>query len=285
MNRLLFCCLVMLTTVSGVAAELMHLTVNGQARTFQLERPAGQGPRPTIIMLHGGGGRASEEAQLSGLAQLGPREGFVTIFPEATGGLWNFFPPGKETVQYAKIFQSHGGLPDDVAFLKMLVADLVRDGVAEPKRIYLAGRSLGGFMVLRLACLDAGRFAAIGLLISAMPDVTGSPCHPPKPVPVLMINGTDDRVLPYSGERGLRGDVLWSTQRLVAFFGQLNGCEEPVQESVLPGQGRQNVVVERLTGCSGGPVVLYRIVGGGHAVPEALNASRALLDFFRDKVR
>ena len=285
MSRLVFCCLVMLTTVSGVLAESMQLSVNGQARTFQLERPAGQGPRPTIIMLHGGGGRASEEAQISGLARLGPQEGFATIFPEATGGLWNFFPPGKETVHYAKIFQGHGGLPDDVAFLKMLTADLVRDGIADPRRIYLAGRSLGGVMVLRLACLDAGSFAAIGLLIAAMPDVTGSHCHPPKPVPVLMVNGTEDRVLPYKGERGLRGDVLWSTQRLVAFFGQLNGCEEPAQESVLPGQGRQNVVVERLTGCSGGSVVLYRIVGGGHAVPEALNASMALLDFFRDKVR
>ena len=193
-NRLLFCCLVMLTTVSGVAAESMQLTVNGQARTFQLERPAGQGPSPTIIMLHGGGGRASEEAQLSGLAQLGPREGFVTIFPQATGGLWNFFLTGEETVQYAKFFQNHGGLPDDVAFLKMLAADLVRDGIADPKRIYLAGRSLGGVMVLRLACLDAEWFAAIGLLISAMPQVIGSHCHPPKPVPVLMINGTDDRV-------------------------------------------------------------------------------------------
>ena len=233
-------------------------------------------------MLHGGGGRASEEAQLSGLAQLGPREGFVTIFPQATGGLWNFFLTGEETVQYAKFFQNHGGLPDDVAFLKMLAADLVRDGIADPKRIYLAGRSLGGVMVLRLACLDAERFAAIGLLISAMPQVIGSHCHPPKPVPVLMINGTDDRVLPY---KGLRGDVMWPTERLVAFFGQLNGCEKAAQESVLPGQGRQSVVVERLTGCSGGPVVLYRIVGGGHVVPETLKASRALLDFFRGKVR
>ena len=284
-KRLLFCCLVILTTVSNVAAEPMPLSVNGQARTLLLQRPAGQGPHPTIIMLHSGGGGAEQELRSSGLAQLGPQEGFLAVFPEATGGLWNFFPPGKETLQYVQFFKRHGGLPKDVAFLKALVADLVRDGMSDPRRIYLAGRSLGGAMVLRLACVDAGNFAAIGLLISAMPEVVGSDRHPHKPVPVLMINGTDDRVLPFRGERTVRGDILWSTERLVAFFNDLNGCAEPAQLSAQAGQQTQNVVIERQTRCAGGPVILYRLVGGGHDVPAALKASQTLLDFFRDKMR
>ena len=284
-KRLLFRCLVILTTVSSVAAEPMPLSVNGQARTFVLHRPAGQGPQPTIIMLHSGGGGAEQEIQNSGLAQLGPQEGFLAVFPEAARGLWNFFPPGKETVQYSEYFQRHGGLPNDVAFLRALVAELVRDGLSDPRRIYLAGRSLGGAMVLRLACIDAGNFAAIGLLISAMPEVVGSDCHPHKPVPVLMINGTDDRVLPFRGVRTVRGDLLWSTERLVAFFGDLNGCAEPAQLSAQAGQQTLNVVIERQTRCAGGPVILYRLVGGGHDVPAALKASQTLLDFFRDKMR
>ncbi len=284
-KRLLFCCLVILTTVSNVAAEPMPLSVNGQARTLLLQRPAGQGPHPTIIVLHSGGSGAEQELRSSGLAQLGPQEGFLAVFPEATGGLWNFFPPGKETLQYVQFFKRHGGLPDDVAFLKALVADLVRDGMSDPRRIYLAGRSLGGAMVLRLACVDAGNFAAIGLLISAMPEVVGSDCHPHKPVPVLMINGTDDRVLPFKGERTVQGDILWSTERLVAFFNDLNGCAEPAQQSAQAGLHTQNVVIEHSTGCAGGPVILYRLVGGGHDVPAALKASQTLLDFFRDKMR
>lgn len=289
-NRFAFCCFVILTNVSGIAAKPMHLAVNGQARTFLLERPTAHGPLPTIIMLHGGGdGGVEQEVQLSGLAQLGPREGFVAVFPQATGGLWNFFPPGTETAQYVRHFQRFGGPPDDVAFLKMLVEELVQDGISDPKRVYLAGRSLGGVMVLRLACVDAGSFAAIGLLISAMPGTTGANCHPSKPVPVLMINGTDDRVLPYrglpyEGERNVPSDILWPTQRLVAFFNHLNGCSDPDQQSVLRRQ-RQEIVIERSTRCLGGPVVLYRVVGGGHEVPGELNASLMLLDFFRDKMR
>jgi hypothetical protein len=167
----------------------------------------------------------------------------------------------------------------------MLVADLVRRGISDPKQIYLSGLSLGGVMALRMACVDAGSFAAIGLLISAMPDAAGSDCHPSKPLPVLMINGTGDRIVPYAGGQSQRGDNLWPTERLVAFFRQLNGCAEAAQQSVLPGQHPQQIEIERSTRCSGGPVILYRIIGGGHDVPSGLNAGQLLLDFFRDKVR
>ena len=157
--------LLILTTilpVRGAYAEPMQLIVNGQPRTFLLERPTAQGPRPTIIMLHGAGRRAADIAQDSGLAQLAPREGLVAVFPEGRGSRWNWSPPGKESAKDVQFFQQHGGLPDDVSFLKSLVADLVRRGVSDPKRIYLSGLSLGGVMALRMACVDAGSFAAIG---------------------------------------------------------------------------------------------------------------------------
>jgi hypothetical protein len=59
--------LVIMTMASGAAAEPMQLSVNGQSRSFLLERPAAAGPRPTIIVLHGAGGGAEREAQVSGL--------------------------------------------------------------------------------------------------------------------------------------------------------------------------------------------------------------------------
>ena len=50
-------------SVRGAYAEPMQLIVNGQARAFLLERPIAQGPRPTIIMLHGAGGHAEAFAR------------------------------------------------------------------------------------------------------------------------------------------------------------------------------------------------------------------------------
>jgi polyhydroxybutyrate depolymerase len=272
-------------TVSAVAAEPMQLLVNGQARAALLERPQAPGPRPTIIMLHGAGRRPVDIAYQTGLAQLAPRQGWAAVFPEGRGTRWNFFPPGKETAIDLDFFRQHGGLPDDVGFLRALVADLVRRGVSDPKRIYISGLSLGGVMALRMACVDAGMFAAVGLLIAAMSDVTGAQCQPAKPLPLLMVNGTADPAIPYGGGLSSRGDSLWSAERLAGFFRRLNGCTEAAQPSVLAGAHPQRIEVERSTKCSGGPVVLYRIVGGVHDVPPGLNVGQVLLDFFRDKAR
>jgi polyhydroxybutyrate depolymerase len=280
---LFFCALVVGTTWRDVAAEPMQLAVNGQQRTFLLERPTMPGPHPTVLMLHGGGSGAEQEMRLSGLAELGPRKGFVAVFPEGKGKLWNFFPPGTENHKYRLFLEHLGGLPDDVAFIRTLVSNLVQGGLSDPDRIYLAGRSLGGAMALRLACVDAGNFAAIGLLTAAMPVVTASDCHPLRAVPLLAINATKDYILPYRGERNGAFDLLWSTRRLVAFFRELNECEESARQPARVGSPEVQVVVETWTNCSAGPVVLYTVVDGGHEIPNGLNATQILLDFFRDK--
>ena len=280
--------LAVLTIVSGVAAEPMQLVVNGQTRTFVLERPAVAGPRPTIIVLHGAGSSGGREAQ-SDLGRLGPQAGFVAVFPDGRANRWNHLPPGKESAQFVEVFQQHGGAPDDVAFLKALVADLVRRGISDPKQVYLAGISAGGIMTLRMVCMGDGTFAAIALLVASMPEPTGADCRLPTPLPVLMINGTADNVMPYGGGLGIlpnsnvRGVYsVWPAERLVAFFRQHNGCAEPAEKSVFPGQDPQKVEVERSTKCSGGPVHFYRVVGGEHNLRlQAPNASQLLLDFFR----
>jgi polyhydroxybutyrate depolymerase len=167
--------LVILTTGSGIAAEPMQLVVNGQTRTFVLERPAAPGPRPTIIVLHESGSTGAREAQ-SDLGRLGPQAGFVAVFPDGRGSRWNHLPPGKESAQFVQVFQQHGSAPDDVAFLKALVADLVRRGISHPKQVYLAGTSAGGIMTLRMVCMGDGTFAAIALLAASMPEPTGADC-------------------------------------------------------------------------------------------------------------
>jgi polyhydroxybutyrate depolymerase len=271
-------------TIGAFAAEPMQLVVNGQIRTLLVERPAAQEPQPTVINLHEAGGSVAGIARESGLAQLAPQQELVAVFPQGLiGNRWNFYPPGEESLGFFERTQRTGVVPDDVGFIQALVADLVRRGIADPKRIYLAGSSNGGFMTLRMLCVNAGMFAAIGLLISGMPEATAADCASPKPVPVLMIKGTADPTVPYGG--GLVDNRLpvWPTQRLVEFFRQTNGCTEPALELALPSQDGHRIEVEMSTKCSAAPVVLYRIVGGGHVLPA--NIGRLLLDFFRDKTR
>jgi polyhydroxybutyrate depolymerase len=174
-------------------AQSLQLVVDGQPRVFVVNRPPGAEPRPTVIMLHGAFSNAAKEANAPGLGQIAPQNGFAAVFPEGRVGRWNHLPPGKEATAFAELaFKDAGGALDDVKFLKLLVADLVRRGVSDPKRIYLAGRSAGGLMTLRMACEDARLFAGIGLLIASMSEPAGGVCRPAKPLPVLLLNGTAD---------------------------------------------------------------------------------------------
>jgi poly(3-hydroxybutyrate) depolymerase len=140
-------------------------------------------------------------------------------------------------------------------------------------------------MALRMACVDTGTFAAIGLLVSTMWDVAGADCRPARPVPLLAVSGTTDVALPYAGSLSARGDGIWPVERLVGFFRRHNGCIAEAVQAVLPGMQPLRIEVEQSSQCAGAPVVLYRMVGQGHDVPPALNAGKLLLDFFRDKSR
>jgi polyhydroxybutyrate depolymerase len=276
--------LAMVLIVHGAAAESMQLVVDGRSRTIVFERSGGQGPRPTIIMLHGAGGDRTDH-YFPGLAQIASRVGFVTVRPQGVGGKWNIFPPGKVSAGDTQFFNQQGGIPDDVAFLTMVIADLTKRGVSDPRRIYLAGLSLGGVMTLRMACVDVEMFAGLGLFISAMPEVFGGSCRMAKPVPVLMISGTADQRLPYAGGQSAGGETIWATERLHGFFRNLNGCAQAPLQSTLSGTHPQKIEVELSATCSGAPVHYYRVIGGGHDVPRSMTPSQMLVDFFRDKVR
>jgi polyhydroxybutyrate depolymerase len=233
-------------------------------------------------MLHGAGSDAAFIARATGLAQRAPQQGMVAVFPQATARtVWNFFPAGTETERFLAVSREAGGIPDDVAFLNALVADLAQRGISDPRRTFLAGSSNGGFMTLRMLCTGAS-FAAIGMLISGMPDPVGADCRRARPTPTVMIKGTADSEVPYAG--GLMNPAVgvWPTDRLVAFLRQLDKCISPSKTSDIAGT---LVEIEDSGNCPGGAVLLYRIHGGGHETPPLPNAAQLLLDFFRDKVR
>ncbi len=279
---------VMIATVLAAnfaQAETVQISVNGQPRNYILERPSVAGPRPTIIMLHGAGRQGVDIALDTGLGQSAPRAGWVAVFPNGRAGRWNFFPPGKETAKDLEFFKQNGGLPDDVGFIRQIVGDLIRRSIADPKRVYISGLSLGGVMALRMACTDAGTFAAAGLLISAMSEVTGAECRPNKPLPVLSFNGTADTALPYVGGLSQRGDPLWSARRLNDFFRQLNGCTGAPEQTVFTETHPHKIEIEHWTRCPGGTVVHYRLVGGGHQIPSSIDPGKLLMNFFQSTSR
>ena len=83
---------------------------------------------------------------------------------------------------------------NDIGFFNQMLDQLGSKFSVDPARIYVAGLSEGGFMSLRLGCELSDRIAGVAAVGASMPKTMI--CVPSRPVPMLMINGTSDPVVP-----------------------------------------------------------------------------------------
>lgn len=232
---------------------------------FQPDRPAAGAALPLVIALHGGGGTAAQLRRFSRFDAVAAREGFAVVYPNGMARRWND----------GRIFDGRGETAaDDVGFIRVVVADVARQVRIDPRRIFAAGISNGGFMSFRLACEAADLVAAIAAVTATMPADLGPSCRPSAPVSVLVVNGTADPLVPYQGGQvrtvfGTRG-AIWSTDRTLSFWAGRAGCGATPSVRVLPDRypsDSSRAVAVRWTGCAGVGVQLLRIEGGGHTWP------------------
>lgn len=281
------------------AEQFGSLEHAGLQRSFYLHVPPGYSPgtpMPLVLALHGGGGRARNMAQLANLNREADRAGFLVVYPEGVDHHWN---DGRGVESY----RSHRENIDDVGFLTRLVAHLASRYSVDLARVYVTGASNGGLMSNRLGCERAEVFAAIAPVIGSMAAPLAARCRPSRPLPVLMINGTDDPLVPWQGEavrfgRRELGKII-AIPELARFWAGHNGCAPQPQVTELPDADPQDgtrVRHHRYSGCrESASVELYEVQGGGHTWPQGLkylpemligrtsqdiDASRVISDFF-----
>jgi polyhydroxybutyrate depolymerase len=259
------------TFVAGPFAEELRIETGDGVRTT-IVMPVRQGPAPTLLVLHGATISADLTARWSGFAEIAAERGFAAAFPEGIYRLWN---DGR-----------NDGLAnaDDVGYLRQLAGKLVEQGTADPARIYLVGISSGGMMTLRMLCEAPEQFAGAATVIANMPALVGADCRLHKAVPIVMLNGTADPIVPYKGgDVGLTGRYgkVWSAERTAAFLARGNGCTKGPSERPLGGsvrEGRVHVTLLDWSACgSGQSVAFYRIEGGGHQLFGQTNILPAIL--------
>jgi polyhydroxybutyrate depolymerase len=117
-----------------------------------------------------------------------------------------------------------------------------------------------------------------------MPVDVAAACKPGRAVPMLVINATNDPLIPWDGgalgPRGRQGAVV-STAETVDFWRRHNGCSETAEKRPLPDKDARDgstVDAEQYSSCrSGAPVVLVTVEGGGHIPPGAEIGPRPLV--------
>jgi polyhydroxybutyrate depolymerase len=251
------------------------ISVAGVTRSFTVALPAVR-PAPLVIVLHGAAQNGTDMITRTAWPQVARDAHIGVVFPDGLGRTWADLRPA---ARRALLVPPKG--TDDIAFITQLVDKFVRDGSADPHRIYVTGISNGGAMAMTMICARAELFAAAASVIFNFGDEAAHACHPSRAVPMLMMNGTVDPIVPYEGGHGtsrFSAGGFWSTEQTLAFWRQSNGCE-PADADATELDDRdptdQSTVTRITSHCPAGhDVVLYRINGGGHRMPSRIPDAR-----------
>ncbi len=256
------------TALADVKGEMEW---EGRSRTFEVHVPPsydGRTPTPVVFTLHGGGGNARRMRKLApDLNDLADREGFICVYPEGVDKHWN---DGRGLRRY----EAQRENVDDVGFLNALRKRLEGEYNVDPRRVYAMGISNGAFMTYRLAAGSPATVAAIGVVAGAMTVPLAEKYPPTEPVPVIMISGTDDPMVPYNGGQ-LRfvwlklGEAL-SQDETLALWRENNGCDDAAVVTAYPDRDADDgttVTRAEYSSPNGGDVVFVKVEGGGHTWP------------------
>lgn len=184
-----------LVLMSGAALAQTTKVALG-ARHYTIILPEGVASPPLILALHGGGGDPDQFARASGLGRDAVRAGYAVVFPAGTGRrgdrllTWNG--------GYCCGSAARWGV-DDLGFLQAVIADAGRRFGVDTGRVYLTGMSNGSIMAETFAARFPGRVKAVAGVAGTM-DVAQT--RPSGPVPLLIIHGTADPMVPYAGGKG-----------------------------------------------------------------------------------
>ncbi|SCW90836.1 alpha/beta hydrolase family esterase [Ancylobacter rudongensis] len=258
--------LVLLVALLGLAASpaaaqsrdsVRTLTSGGLSREYILHLPknAPPEPLPLVIALHGALQPAGMMQRYLDLDAVADREGFIIAYPKGMNLLWN---DGRSSIA--------GFIPllhkrDDGRFVLDVLEALTAEGLVDPSRAYLMGFSNGGFLTAYVACKYADRFQAYATLMMTVPMDYAESCRPSKPVPILLMNGTYDPIVPAFG-RPTPGARLMSADATAALFARLDGCAAPAISSA------PHARITRWNDCAPGGAVAYYEVAGGHQPPS-----------------
>jgi polyhydroxybutyrate depolymerase len=254
-------------TLIPPGAVLRSIESGGLTRRYWYVRPAtAKAPAPAVFVLHGGASADGRVTFRYGFQNLAARDGLITVHPSGYGEGWN---DGRGTAYLV----GRGGA-DDVGFFRDMIDQLVAEGSVDPRRIFVTGGSNGGMMTQRLVCELADRIAGAAAFVAWLPAPLEQRCRPERPIPLLLMGGTADRLMPFAGGRvaPMSGDdrgLVLSAQQTFDFWRTRNSCAGEVAREDLPdadpGDGAR---VYRLAGAGcAAPVELYVVDGGGHRLP------------------
>lgn len=215
-----------------------------------------------VLAFHGGGSTAKSSLLFFGLNAVSDTAGFIVVYPNGINKGWND----------GRAIKNHSH--DDLGFIGLLIDQLKKDYSIDENKIFATGISNGGFFSFALALRLSNKIRAIAPVCATIPEVIFQNYAPTKAMSLLLINGTEDPLVPYNGGK-VGGKLLnrgqcSSTVETVKKFILMNQCNPKPATFIFPD-------IDPNDGCTAkkfsytcdneNKVQLIRIEGGGHTWP------------------
>lgn len=280
---LILVCLFGMTAVAAQdetsETETFRLTYDGNERIYHVHLPEGYAetadPLPVIIAMHGAGGDGKNMEKITLYSDLADTNGFIAVYPNGLNGIWNDGRVGDSRVPSDL---------DDVGFISAIIDALVEDFNVDTSRVYATGYSMGGMMAFRLGCELQDKIAAVASVASTFPGYLIENCDPASPVPVLVVQGTEDDVIPWDGIRRGNFIIYLSAAETAMYWAAHNQCApDPELVEGLDIANKDGTIIRQVyyTDCEqDAKVMIYVVAGGGHTWPGSeLTATWGITSF------
>jgi len=252
------------------------LTIDGRERTFTVvSGTPTPHPRDLVLIFHGSRQNADAHRKFTGgsFDALADSGAAVVVYLDGFRGNWNdsrresYFPARLENI-------------DDVAFARAVMAEIESSEGTDPARVFALGYSNGGQMVMRLVH-EAGELLAGAAIFSATMPAPDGFITPPAgaavtPIPVLLIHGTRDPIVPFEGGTMSRlaqkmfkvGGSTLSMPATAEYFARRNGMTVTAVTRQLPSTATKTSVDQTdYVELGLPPVRLLTVHGAGHTIP------------------
>ncbi|MBV9258293.1 MAG: dienelactone hydrolase family protein [Ktedonobacteraceae bacterium] len=233
-----------------------------------------------LLVFHGSNQTGEKMRAFSGnvFDEFVQEHGFVVVYPDGYKGHWN-------DARLSSNFPTRKAGIDDVAFTKAIIHEIRAKNDIDGKKVYLAGYSNGGQMVIRLIHEWPYPFAGAMIIAATQPVAANFlAVSRETSLPILLMHGTSDPLVPYNG--GMASLWGWNPRGLglsahetAHYYARRNRIASRPTISTLE-QGKKNgltVTVEEYSETGKYPVKLVSIEGGGHVVPNPYKKAPFLL--------
>jgi polyhydroxybutyrate depolymerase len=235
----------------------LSITVGGIKREFSVHIPPGYDGKkalPVMYFFHYFTGDDQQLARYTQMNKKADQENFIVVYPKAEGWLPNRW-------RQWNLNNNPNYRVDEIAFVEQLMNKIDTKLSTDKSRNYVVGYSNGGMIAHEVACKFPERVAA---LVSVAGCQNGSERGPGIAIPVMMINGTEDWLVPFNGRRFTPlFPIMKPLSYARNFWTKNNQSDDRRVAELFPGVNKETFTSKR----SGAEVVILTMKGSGHGWP------------------